>query len=403
MGRKGRVDGALLGGRDGARRVRKALRERGLDGWLLYDFKDRNPIAQSLLGLEWTTRRGFALIPAQGDPKLLISAIESSSWAHLPWERTLYSTRGGMEAGIRELISGLGPLAAEVSDRSDVPYLDLLPGGIQQLIGELGGDLRSSGDLVSAFYATWSRKSRANHARASAIVKDLARDAFDRVASRTREGGETREGELAEWIRSQLADRGAPHQADCIVAIGPNAADPHYDPGNTGARIRPGDLLLIDLWGATRDGSAPADQTWMGYLGARLPPRLRTLWRTIRKSRDAAATFLSDRWAKGAPIRGFEVDDVARGVIEEAGYGRYFIHRTGHSIDRDIHGRGPNLDNMESRDTRELLPGVGFSIEPGIYIPDEVGLRTEINVFMGPRGPEVTVDEPQREVFLLLP
>lgn len=396
------ISGVLLASADGVARVQAALRERGFDGWLIYDFKDRNPIGRSLLGLEWTTRRGFALVPARGRPRLLIHAIEHSSWRHLDWPRESYSSRQRMEEGLRTLLAGCERVAAETSTRGDVPYLDLLPAGMRDIIAGTGVELHSSGDLVSTFYAVWTPAQREEHGRASQLVKNLARDAFARAADHVSRGETITEGALATWIRGELAARGAPAQADCIVAIGPKAADPHYDPGEVGEPIRRGDLLLIDLWGACHEDSVPADQTWMGFLGSELPPRIAELWNVVKAARDGVVASLQERHARGEVIRGFEADDVARGIIADAGYGDWFIHRTGHSIDRDIHGRGPNLDNLETRDDRVLVPGVGFSVEPGIYIAGDVGLRTELNVHMGPDGPEVTVDEPQQEVFLLL-
>ncbi len=396
------ASGALLATADGVASVQEALRERDLDGWLLYDFKDRNPIGRSLLGLEWTTRRGFALVPASGRPRLLIHAIEHSSWRHLDWPRESYSSRQRMEEGLRVLLAGCKRVATETSARCDVPYLDLLPAGIRDVIEATGIELHSSGDLVSTFYAVWTPVQRQEHGRASELVKTLARDAFARAANHITRGDIITEGALATWIRTELARRGAPVHADCIVAIGPTAADPHYDPGEAGRPIRAGDLLLIDLWGALHEDSVPADQTWMGFLGSGLPPGIAELWETVKAARDGVVDSLQERHARGEILRGFEGDDVARGIITDAGYGEWFIHRTGHSIDRDIHGRGPNLDNLETRDDRVLVPGVGFSVEPGIYIPDDVGIRTEINVHMGPGGPEVTVDEPQQDVFLLL-
>lgn len=392
---------ALLTTEAGVAKVQAALREQGLDGWLLYDFKDRNPIGRALLGLEWTTRRGFALIPASGRPRLLIHAIEHSSWRHLDWPKSSYSSWRQMEEGLRALLHGSRRVAAETSERSAVPYLDLMPAGVRDLVLETGVELRSSGDLVSTFYAVWTPAQRREHGRASQLVKTLARDAFERASDHVARGQGITEGALASWIRTELARRGAPAQADCIVAIGPMAADPHYDPGETGQPIGAGDLLLIDLWGALHADSVPADQTWMGFLGAELPTRLAELWDTVRAARDAVVDSLRSRHARGEVARGFEADDVARQVVADAGYGEHFIHRTGHSIDRDVHGRGPNLDNLETRDDRVLVPGAGFSVEPGIYIPGDVGLRTEINVFMGPDGPEVTVDEAQQDVFLL--
>ena len=396
------TSGVLLAGAEGVARVQAALRERGFDGWLIYDFKDRNPIGRSLLGLEWTTRRGFALVPANGQPRLLIHAIEHSSWRHLDWPKASYSSRQHMEAGLRDLLAGCKRVAAETSARSDVPYLDLIPAGMRDIILETGVELHSSGDLVSTFYAVWTPAQRREHGRASQLVKTVAREAFARAAHHVSRGETLTEGALATWIRGELAARGAPAQTDCIVAIGPKAADPHYDPGDVGEPIRAGDLLLIDLWGACHDDSVPADQTWMGYLGSELPPRIAELWQVVKAARDGVVASLRERHASGDVIRGFEADDVARGIITDAGYGEYFIHRTGHSIDRDIHGRGPNLDNLETRDDRILVPGVGFSVEPGIYIADDVGIRTELNMHMGPDGPEVTVDEPQQDVFLLL-
>jgi len=188
---------------------------------------------------------------------------------------------------------------------------------------------------------------------------------------------------------------------DCIVAIGPKASDPHYSPVGTGETIGEGDVLLIDLWGAF-EGSVPADQTWMGFLGTSVDGYTQTVWEAVRDARDAAVTFLRDRFSEGAEIRGYEVDDVAREVIDDRGFGPHFVHRTGHSIDIELHGSGPNLDNLETRDDRVLIPGIGFSVEPGIYVPGKIGVRSEINVFWGPDGPEVTPGEPQTEIFCLL-
>ena len=391
---------ALLATEEGVARVQAALRERGLDGWLLYDFKDRNPIGRALLGLEWTTRRGFALVPAAGQPRLLIHAIEHSSWRHLDWPKTSYSSWRQLERGLEALLDGCSRVAAETSEGGAVPYLDLLPAGMAEMVRATGVHLASSGDLVSTFYAVWTPAQREEHGRASALVKAVARDAFQRAADHLARGEPLVEGALATWIRGELARRGAPAEASCIVAIGPTASDPHYDPGESGEPIRPGDLLLIDLWGAVHEESVPADQTWMGYMGRELPPRYGELWDTVKAARDAVVESLRSRWAAGDVIRGFEADDVARRVIADAGWGEYFIHRTGHSMDRDLHGRGPNLDNLETSDDRVLVPGVGFSVEPGIYVAGDVGIRTEINVHMGPAGPEVTVDEPQQDVFL---
>lgn len=229
----------------------------------------------------------------------------------------------------------------------------------------------------------------------------MARRAFERAADAIRSGSPTTEGALSEWIVEQLQDAGLVHLPACIVAIGPRASDSHYAPVGAGETINRGDLLLIDLWGAY-EGSVAADQTWMGVMADAVDARTQEIWEAVRDARDAAVDFLRERFEAGEDVRGFEVDDVARAVIVDRGYGEYFVHRTGHSIDTDLHGSGPNLDNLESRDDRRLLPGVAFSVEPGIYITDDIGIRSEVNVHWGANGPEVTPSEVQSEIFLLL-
>jgi Xaa-Pro aminopeptidase len=392
---------ALLCTVDGVRAVQQVLRDQELDGWLLYEFHGLNPIAVALLGLEKTTRRGFVLVPSEGEPVALIHAIEASAWRHWPFARCTYSGWREMEERLGQILNGRRRLAMEVSPGAAVPTLDYVPAGIAGLILGAGVEATSSGDLVSRFHSVWSPEQLAGHARAAAIVAEVARRAFDRAAEAVRRGAPTTEGGLSEWIRSELRSAGLVESVDCIVAIGPRASDPHYAPEGEGETIDRGQLLLIDLWGAL-EGSIPADQTWMGMLGASLDARTREIWEAVRAARDAALEFLRERHRDGVDVRGLEVDDVARAVIAERGYAEHFVHRTGHSIDTDLHGSGPNLDNLETRDDRRLVSGVGFSVEPGIYIRGEIGVRSEVNVYWGPDGPVVTPADVQREIFLLL-
>jgi Xaa-Pro aminopeptidase len=391
----------LLASERGVPPVQAALREAGLDGWLLYEFHGVNPVSAGLLGLDHTTRRGFVLIPAEGRPVALVHAIEASAWRHWPFERRTYSGWEEMESELTGLLVGRTRLAAEVSPGGAVPTLDYLPAGLASLILGAGVELASSGDLVSRFHSAWSAEQLDDHRRAASIVAGVARRAFERAADAVRDGAPTTEGALSDWIRGELGGAGLVDQVDCIVAIGPHAADPHYAPVGAGETIERERLLLIDLWGAF-EGSVPADQTWMGLLGAKVDSRTQEVWEAVRDARDAALDFLRDRHASGADVRGCEVDQVARTLVRERGYGDYFVHRTGHSIDTDLHGSGPNLDNLETRDDRLLVPGVGFSVEPGIYFPGEIGIRSEVNVHWGGEGPEVTPDEVQAEIFLLL-
>lgn len=391
----------LLCTEEGVEGVQRALREQQLDGWLLYEFHHVNPVPVALLGLGKTTRRAFVLIPSDGDPVALIHAIEGSSWRHWPFERRSYSGWRDMEEKLAELVEGRDRLAMEVSPGAAVPTLDYVPAGIAGVLLSYGVEIASSGDLVSRFHSVLSEEQLDDHRKAAGIVRDVARRAFERAADAIRADEPTTEGALSEWIVSELEANGLVDQTSCIVAIGPRASDSHYAPVGAGETIGRGDLLLIDLWGAF-ENSVPADQTWMGVMAAEVDARTQAVWEAVRDARDAAIDFLRSRAEDGGDVRGYEVDDVARAVIEERGYGSCFVHRTGHSIDTDLHGSGPNLDNLESRDDRRLLPGVAFSVEPGIYIEDELGVRSEVNVYWGSDGPEVTPSEPQREIFTLL-
>jgi Xaa-Pro aminopeptidase len=395
-------NGALLTTERGLERVQSKLREVGLDAWLLYEFRGQNWISAQLLGVDHTTRRSFVLVPAHGAPQALVHAIEGAAWRHWRHPVRRYASWEELERELAALLEGVGRVAMETSPGDAVPTVDLVPAGVVEMVREAGVEPVTSGDLVSHFFSAWSDDQLVEHRRAAEVVAHVARDAFRRAADAIREGSPTTEGGLSEWIRDELARRGVTVDVDTHVAVGSRAADPHYAPDGDGETIERGELLLIDLWGRTSEEAVSADQTWMGMMDSHVPERVAEIWDIVRRARDAAVTFLEQRHASGSEVRGYEVDDVSRRVIEEAGYGHYFIHRTGHSIDTRLHGSGPNLDNLESRDERLLVPGVGFSVEPGIYVPDEIGMRTEINVHYGPDGPEVTPREIQDQVLVLL-
>ncbi|MEE2670050.1 MAG: M24 family peptidase [Gemmatimonadota bacterium] len=383
-------------------RIQAALRSANLDGWLLFDFRGQNPIATALLGLGWTSRRSFTLISPDEEPRALIHTIEHSSWRHWPWRIEDYSGWREMETRLTELIGDRTRLAMEVSSRSSVPTLDRVPSGMLELLREIGVEPESSGNLVSEFYSVWSVGQLEEHRASAETVRAVAMDAFGRAADHVRSGQPLLEGELGTWIRNEMVIRGISVGVDCHVAIGPNAADPHYDPRNAGDRILEGSVLLIDLWGKRTDSGVFADQTWMGILSDTVPERVQTIWDVVRGSRDAGIKFLQDCHDEGRTVLGYEVDDVCRNFISDRGFGEFFVHRTGHSMDLELHGSGPNLDNLETRDGRLLVRGLGFSVEPGIYLPKDVGVRSEINVHWGVNGPEVTPRERQDEILLLL-
>lgn len=381
--------------------IQDALVELELDGWLLYDLHARNSVSGGLAGLGELTRRWFAWLPSRGDPVAVVHGIELGPWEAWPWARVEYVGWRSLESRLAKALRGTEAVAMEISRGDAVPALDLVPVGVVELVERLGPTVVTSAELVSRFHSAWDEEGLASHLRASKVVADVAVRAFRRAAAAARVGEPVREGELRGWIIGALEGGGLRVGADTIVAIGPNAADPHYAPGETGAVIARGETLLIDLWGKESDASVYADQTWMGHLGASVPGRVAELFAVIRDGRDAAVSLLRERASAGLATAGWEVDVATRSVVRERGWEDAFVHRTGHSIDRDLHGTGPNIDDLETRETRLLSRGVGFSIEPGIYLRGDLGLRTEINVYMDAEGPRVTTPDPQHEVIAL--
>lgn len=384
--------------------VQTAIREQKLDGWLLFDFHGLNPVATGLLGLDgMLTRRIFALIPRDGKPVALTHAIEQGPWTHWPadWGKVVYSSWRTLEESLGELVKGK-KVAMEYSPGDAVPYLDRVPAGVLELVRQAGAKVVSSGELVTRFYAAWSAANVDTHRRAAAAIAQVAREAITVAGKRARGGAPMAEHELQRWILDRFAEQKLFCDHGPIVAAGANAANPHYEPSSSAPRpIQRGEILLIDLWAREQGPDAVyADQTWMASLGA---PSNRALevWTAVRDARDAAIALVQARVNAGEPVRGGEVDDASRGVIDARGFGKYFTHRTGHSIDpRDLHGSGPHIDNLETREERLLVPGVAFSIEPGIYVAGEIGMRSEVNVYLVPGQAIVTPAEYQRDLIV---
>lgn len=383
--------------------LQSALDKAGLDGWLLYDFHGLNPVAVGMLELPgMTTRRFFVYIPRSGKPVAITHAIEQGPWLGWPadWRKETYSSWRVLESLLGKLVSGKR-VAMEYSPGDAVPYLDRVPAGVIEMVRAAGATVESSADLVSAFYAVWSDDQRASHERASRAVSTIGQEAIRLAGSRADSAAPLTEHALQKWIRERFEAGGLETDHGPIVAIGPNAANPHYEPtADSSATINRGDILLVDLWAREKNGVF-ADQTWMGSLGA--PSERDTkVWLAVRDARDAAISLLRTRLTAHKAVRGGEVDDAAREVITRRGYGEYFIHRTGHSIDpRDLHGSGPHIDNLETREDRILIPGVGFSLEPGIYLPNDVGMRSEVNGFVGIDGLLITPSDYQKEMLIV--
>ena len=375
----------------------------GADAWLLYDFHGVNPVATRVLGIEGMgTRRFFVLLPrpAAGRPVAVAHRIELASFDGFPGEVRPY-------AAWRELHATLGPLvkgktvAMEVSPLDGVPYLDRVPHGVVQLLEGFGARVVSSGSLVTRYAARWSTAELAGHRRAAEALATIAQEALRWAGSELARGAEVRETAVQRRVMEAFGRAGLVTDHPPIVGFQANAANPHYEPRDgADRRLQAGEVVLLDLWAGPARGTVFADQTWMGFAGRTPDAEVKKVWETVRGARDAAVARLRERWGR-APVTGAELDDAARGVISEAGYGEFFPHRTGHSIDRDLHGSGPHLDNFETADDRALLPGIGFSVEPGIYLTGRFGMRSEINVFLAETGPEVTPRVPQAELLLI--
>ncbi|HEV2750517.1 MAG TPA: M24 family metallopeptidase, partial [Gemmatimonadales bacterium] len=341
----------------------EALAALGADGWLLYDFRKVNPIAARILGdTGMGTRRLFVLLPRSGRPVAVAHRIELQPLADFPGEVRPYGAWRELHAHLEALVRGR-TLAMEISALDQVPYLDRVPHGVVQLLESFGARLVSSAPLVSRFAAHWSAVELTGHRRAAGTLAAIARDTFAWLGAEMARGAEVREAGVKQRVLDAIERAGLWTNDGPIAAFGPTTAMPHYEP-HPGAdrRLTVGDVVLLDLWAGPGRGSVFADQTWMGFAGRSPDAEVRRVWQTVKGARDAAVRFLREHWRRNGAVTGAQVDDAARAVVTDAGFAEYFVHRTGHSIDRDLHGSGPHIDNFETEDARALVPGVGFSV-----------------------------------------
>jgi Xaa-Pro aminopeptidase len=380
--------------------LQTALKELQADAWLLFDFRGVNPIAARVVDVHgMATRRYFVILPATGSPVAIVHRIELQAFEGFPGTVRPYAAWRELHDALRPLVSGR-TVALEVSPLDAVPYLDRVPHGVVQLLESFGARIVSSAPLVTRFAARWSGAELAGHRRAAEAIAAIARQSLAWAGAELASGHEVRETGVQRTVMEAFDRAGLFTDHPPIAAFAANAANPHYEP-QPGAdrRLAAGDVMLLDLWAGTARGTVFADQTWMAFAGRSVDAEVGRVWETVRDARDAAVTRLRERWRQG--VTGADLDDATRGVIAAAGYGEFFVHRTGHSIDRELHGSGPHLDNFETADTRLLQPGIGFSVEPGIYLPGRFGVRSEINVYLAESGPEVTPGEPQRTLQLV--
>jgi Xaa-Pro dipeptidase len=385
--------------------VQAALEAERLDGWLLYDFHGSNPIAVRLAGLagrgKMTTRRWFYYIPAHGAPRGLVHAIERRNLDDLPGDKLVYAGRTQLGAGLDALLAGAGRVAMEYSPGGAIPYIGRVDAGTVESIRERGVEVVSSGDLVQRFEACWDERAVASHRAASERLYRIKDRAFDLVARRVREGATTTEYDVQQAMAGWFREEGLVSDSDPVVAVDAHAGDPHYLPGREGsAPVGRLQLVLLDLWGKLPDvGSVYADISWVGYTGPEVPDAQQRAFAAIARARDAALALVDRAASSGGDVRGWQVDRAARAELEAAGYAQHILHRTGHSLGEAVHGNGAHMDDYETHDDRRLLPGSGFTIEPGLYF-DSFGVRTEINVVYGSGGAAAT-GPLQREIVTL--
>lgn len=387
--------------------VQAAIRESGFDGWLLYDFRGMNVLAQRVAELAGKnlSRRWFYYVPAVGEPLKLVHAIEPAALDHLPGSaKTVYRRWQDLETGVGELVIGAKRVAMEYSPRNANPYISRVDAGTVELVKSYHVEVVPSGDLIQQFEATWDDEQEGSHFEAAAHCRSAYDVAFAFIADEVRAKGEVTEAAVQARIMKHFADHGMVTYSPPIVGVGPHSGDPHYEttPASNAA-IRKGDWVLIDLWAKMdRPRSVYADYTRVAFLGDSVPEKYNTIFAIVAAARDAGIKKVKDTFAANEPLPGWEVDAATREVIEKAGYGEQFTHRTGHNIGQEVHGNGAHMDGLETREDRRVIRRTCFSIEPGIYLP-EFGVRSEVDVYIDKDGKvHVTGGEPQSEVHKII-
>jgi Xaa-Pro aminopeptidase len=383
--------------------IQAALREREFDAWLFYDHHHRDPIAYRVLGLRedsMVTRRWFYVIPDEGEPRKLVHRIEAGHLETLPGEKEQYSAWPELWAKLKSMLAPYNIIAMQYSPNNLVPYIGLVDAGTIELVRSFGKEIVSSGDLVARFEAVWTEQQIQTHYAARDVVDQITAAAFQEIGRRVRNGG-TNEYEMQQWILEAFRRESLVTDDPPIVAVNEHSGDPHFEPRlDRSAKIKEGDFVLLDIWGKKNTPNAVYyDITWTGFIGKSVPERQAKIFEIVRDARDTGVKTVQSAVAAKRRLAGWEVDKAARDAITQAGYGDYFVHRTGHSIGTSVHANGANMDNLETKDEREIIPNSCFSIEPGIYLP-EFGVRSEVNMLVRPDSAEVT-GKIQKEIVLI--
>lgn len=370
--------------------IQSAIREFGFDGWLLYDFRGLNVLAIRVLGIpesEIGSRRFFYFIPAEGQPTKLVHRIEAGALDHLPGDKIVYLTWQEMHEGIADLVSDAKHIAMEYSPKNANPYISRVDAGTVELIRACGVAVGSSGNLIQYFEARWSEEQWQLHLQADQLNRTAFDLAWKFIADNVREGNRICETDVQDFVMDYYARNNMTTYHPPIVGVGPHSGDPHYSPQKgSDSEINQGDFVLLDMW-AKMDvpNGVYSDLTKVGFIGETVPEKFKTIFDIVAAARDAGIECARSAFATGRQLQGWEVDRATRDVIENAGYGEYFIHRTGHNIGKETHGNGAHMDDLETKEDRLVLARTCFSIEPGIYL-EEFGVRSEINVYIDAEG-----------------
>jgi len=385
--------------------IQKALRDEKLDGWLFFDHHQRDLLAYRILKLNpsrTVTRRWYYLIPANGEPKGLVHAIESGVLAGLPGKIQIYSSWAAQLDGLKSLLAGCRRVAMQYSPNCAIPYVSLVDAGTLELVRGTGVEVVTSANLVQLFEARWTAEQLEMHIEAGRRVDRIRAEAFQTIGTMLQANRTINEWQVNRFIREGFDKSGLVTDHGPIVGVNANMSNPHYEPGPEGSReIRKGDAVLIDMWAKLdRPGAVFYDITWTGYCGADPPSAIQNVFEIVRDARDRAVERVQAAVRNKEGIHGFDVDDAARGYIKEKGFAEYFVHRTGHSIGEEVHGTGANMDNLETHDERKIIPGTCFSVEPGVYLP-EFGIRSEVNVYVSANEARVTGEKQQKLVAIV--
>ncbi len=388
--------------------IQKTLAAEKVDGWLFYDFWKRNEFAQRITEFPkhiLNTRRFFYYIPANGEPQKLVHSIERWNLDHLPGEKTIYLSWQSLEEGLKKILAGQKTIAMEYSPGNAIPYISKVDAGTIEAVRKTGVDIVSSMNLTQYFESRWTEEAYRDNLETARVMRGIVDETFGFMKTNVSSGKRITEYDVQQFMLGRFTANGLTTMEAPNCSVNANSGNPHYEPTkDVHSELHAGDFVLIDLWAKKdRPGSTFNDITWTGFLGKEVPEKYSKIFTVVRDARDAAVDLLERSFAAGKTVRGCDVDDASRKVIADAGYGEYFIHRTGHSITEDLHGSGANMDNLETRDERTIIPETSFSVEPGIYFMGEFGIRSEINVYITKDRKVVVPGEPrQRELVAIL-